>query len=85
MSVIINQTHKVPRFGSGGRRTLVQAALSAAAGFIRGAVLRAARLIVVAAEVVAEARMRRAMIESEIYRNRYRDRVASVDSEMRGN
>jgi len=39
--------------------------------FARNALVTSAKLIVLAAEAFAEARMHRAMIEAELYRNRY--------------
>ena len=40
--------------------------------FARNALVKSAKLIVDVAEAFAEARMHRAMIEAELYRNRYR-------------
>jgi len=47
------------------------AALQTVFGFIRTAVLRAGKLIVAVAEVIAEARMQRTRLEAEMYFGRY--------------
>jgi len=75
MSVLIHRAHKPPRFGSGGRRAYFQSALRTIFGSIRNAVWRAGKLIIAAAEVMADARRQRAMMEAEIYLNRYSDRT----------
>jgi len=72
MSDLIHRAHATPRFGSGGQRATIQAALHAVFGFVRTAVFRAGKLIVAAAEVIAEARIQRAMLEAEIHFGRYR-------------
>lgn len=41
-------------------------------GFLRGAAVKCTGLLVQASNAFAEARMHRAMIEAELYRNRYR-------------
>jgi hypothetical protein len=71
MSILTHRNRTNPRFGSGGRRTHIQSILRAIFGFIRNVVSRAGKLIVDAAEVIVDARMRRAMLEAELYLNRH--------------
>jgi hypothetical protein len=71
MSILTHRNHTSPRFGSGGRRAHIQSALRAIFVFIRNVVLRAGILVVGAAEVFAEARMQRAILESEFYFRRH--------------
>jgi hypothetical protein len=71
MSILLHRNHINPRFGSGGRQAHIQSALWAIFDFIRNAVWRAGKLIVDTAEIIAEARVQRAMLEAEIYLNRY--------------
>jgi len=75
MSILIHRAHKSPRFGSGGRRAYFQSALRTIFSVIREAVWRGGKLIVAAAEVIADARRQRAMMEAEIYFYRYSDRT----------
>jgi hypothetical protein len=46
--------------------------LPAVVGFLRKAAVKSARLLMQASNAFAEARMHRAMIEAELYRDRYR-------------
>jgi len=46
--------------------------LPAAVGFLRKTAVKSARLLMQASNAFAEARMHRAMIEAELYRDRYR-------------
>lgn len=46
--------------------------LPAAVGFLRKTAVKSARLLMRASNAFAEARIHRAMIEAELYRNRYR-------------
>ena len=71
MSILTHRNHTKPRFGSGGQRTHAQSVLQAIFAFIRSVVFRAGKLVVGAAEAIAEARMRRATLEAELYLNRH--------------
>jgi hypothetical protein len=71
MSILTHRNHTSPRFGSGGRRAHIQSALRAILAFIRNALWRAGKLIVAVAEVIAEARMQRAMLEAELFFRRH--------------
>ena len=71
MSILTYRNHTSPRFGSGGRRAQIHSALRAIFAFIRNVVLRTGKLIVDVAEVIAEARMQRAILEAELYFRRH--------------
>ncbi len=71
MSILTHRNHTSPRFGSGGRRAQIHSALRELFRFTRNALWRAGKLIVAAAEVIADARMQRAMLEAKIYRRRH--------------
>ena len=71
MSILTHRNHTSPRFGSGGRRAQIHSVLRAIFSFTRNALWRAGNLIVAAAEVIADARMQRAMLEAEIYLRRH--------------
>jgi hypothetical protein len=45
---------------------------SATVGFLRNAIRGGTRLLMRVAEVIGEARMQKALIEAELYRNRYK-------------
>ena len=53
-------------------RTPIMSAVSTAASFVRRAAVKSARLFIHAVDAIAEARMQRAKLEAELYRNRYR-------------
>ena len=55
-----------------GKNTATAAPLAATAGFLRKTIRSGIRLLVQAIDAVAEARMHKAAIEAELYRNRYR-------------
>ena len=50
----------------------VTVSISKAIGLARKAIVRGARLLMHIADVIAEAQLQRAMIEAELYRDRYK-------------
>ena len=75
MSVIATKIRKGTQFpATAGRidRASITSALSVAAKIARKAAVKSARLFMYAVVAIAEARMQRAKIEAELYRNRYR-------------
>ena len=55
-----------------GKNTAAASSLAATAGFLRKTIRSGTRLLVHAIDAIAEARMHKAAIEAELYRNRYR-------------
>ena len=75
MSVIASKIRKDTQFpATAGRinRASITSAVSVAANIARKAAVKSARLFMYAVDAIAEARMQRAKIEAELYRNRYR-------------
>jgi len=75
MSVIASKTRKELEFATTsarGHHASILSAVSIATGFVRRAAVKSARLFMHAMDVIAEARMQRAKIELELYRNRYK-------------
>lgn len=75
MSVIGHSTLKNVKFSAtAGRadRAPITSPLPAIVGLVRNAMAKSARLLMHAAQAAAEARMQRARIEAELYRNRYK-------------
>ena len=75
MSVTLHSTRKNVRFlatpGRADRSPIASFSL-AIVSFVREAIVNTARLIGHAVQAVAEARVQRAMIEAELYLNRYK-------------
>jgi hypothetical protein len=80
MSILIHRNRTNPRFGSGGRRAPMLSALQALFSLVYRAVLRTGKLLAVAAEIIADARMQRAMMEAEIHLNQHRRATDSAHS-----
>jgi hypothetical protein len=80
MSTLLHRPRETSRFGSGGRRTPIRSAFRALFGFIHSVVLRVGKLIAAAAEIIADERMQRAMMEAEIYLNRHSRTTGSTHS-----
>ena len=55
-----------------GKNTAAASPLAATAGFLRKTIRSVVRLLIHAVDAIAEARMHKAAIEAELYRNRYR-------------
>jgi hypothetical protein len=75
MSVTVHSTRKNVKFpATAGRadRSPIASFSLAIVRFVREAILNAARLIGHALQAIAEARAQRAMIEAELYLNRYK-------------
>lgn len=75
MPVIATKIRKDTQFPAmAGRigRASITSALSVAANIAREAAVKSARLFMHAVDAIAEARMQRAAIEAELYRNRYK-------------
>jgi hypothetical protein len=75
MSVIASKTRKDLEFAdtsARGGHAPIMSAVSVAASFARRAAVKSVRLFMHAVEAIAEARMQRAAIEAELYRNRYK-------------
>jgi hypothetical protein len=75
MSVIASKTRKDLEFAATSARgghAPIMSAVSVAANIARKVIVKSARLLMHAAEATAEARMQRAAIEAELYRNRYK-------------
>jgi hypothetical protein len=75
MSLTLHGNRKnwgLPEAASRSDRKPAASPLPAIFRFIRKATVKSARLLVRASETFAEARMHKAMIEVELYRNRYR-------------
>ena len=54
------------------KNTAAASPVTATAGFLRHAIRRGIKLLIHAIDAIAEARMHKAAIEAELYRNRYR-------------
>lgn len=75
MSLTIHSTRKnwaLPAADIRAERKPAASPLPAIFGFARKAAVKSARFLVHASEVFAEARMHKAMIEAELYLNRYK-------------
>jgi hypothetical protein len=75
MSIVAHSTRKnvkLPATAGRADRLPIALAVPAIVGLLRKAFVRSARLLMHAAQAVAEARMQRAVIEAELYRNRYK-------------
>jgi ATP-dependent protease ClpP protease subunit len=75
MSVVATKIRKDTQFpATAGRndRASITSALSVAANIARRVAVKSARLFMHAVDAIAEARTQRALIEAELYRNRYR-------------
>ncbi len=55
-----------------GKKTAAASPVSAAVSFLRHALSRGIKLLVHMIDAIAEARMHKAAIEAELYRNRYK-------------
>jgi hypothetical protein len=64
MSFLIHWNHANSRFGSGSRCARIQPAVRAIFSVVRNVALRAEKLLVDAADIIAEARAQRAILES---------------------
>jgi len=75
MSLILHNTRKnwgLPAAANRADRKSTASPLTPIFVFVRKGAVKSARFLVYASEVFAEARMHKAMIEVELYRNRYR-------------
>jgi hypothetical protein len=73
MSVIAHRKNaKIPATAGQADRAAIASLVPAIAGFLREAIVGSARFFVHAMQVVSEARMHKAQIEVELYRNRYK-------------
>ena len=73
MSVIAHRkTVEISATAGQANRAAIASAVPAIVSFLRKATGNGARLLMHAAEVIAEARMQRAAIEAELYLNRYK-------------
>jgi hypothetical protein len=73
MSVTVHRTDvKCPATTGRAGRAAIASAFSEISSFLRRTVAQSARLLIHAAQAIAEARMQRALIEAELYRNRYK-------------
>ena len=75
MSVIVSKTRKDLEFAATsvrGNHAPIMSAVSDALRCARKAAVKSAQLLMHAAAATAEARMQRAAIEAELYRNRYK-------------
>ena len=75
MSVIASKIRKGTQFpATAGRidRASITSAVTLAANIARKATVKSARLFMHAVDAIAEAKMQRAKIEAELYRNRYK-------------
>ena len=73
MSVIAHRKNvEISTAAGQANRAAIASAVSAIVSFLRKAARNGARLLMQAAEIIAEARMQRAAIEAELYLNRYK-------------
>jgi hypothetical protein len=82
MPVIVSKIRKDLEFAATsvrGNHAPIMSAVSIAATISRKAVVKSVRLLMHAAEAVAEARMQRAAIEAELYLNRYKHQSKNDD------
>ena len=73
MSVITHRAQKAasPPAAAGQVVRAPVAALLIVVAFLRSAIMRGAKWIATALQIIAEARMQRALLEAELYLNRY--------------
>jgi hypothetical protein len=82
MSLTLHSNRKnwgLPAAALRAARTPTASPLTSIFSFVRKVAVKSAELIVIASETSAEARMHKAMIEVELYRNRYRHASKSDD------